>query len=552
MSPQFAATFKIWRNPVFIRFCRSQLRLRKSIFWYLLTVIVTTFVVAITYIVQTNAGTSAQYAARSLWIPLLIIQGVLMMVKGTGDVSAGLIQDKIDETLDYQRLTPMSPLQNLIGYLFGLPIQEYVLMALTLPHLLFIIIVGDIPLTAVASVYLVFFSCVVLYSLIGIAAGMVMQRWIWGYLLSIFLVVFVNAALPAFISHLGLSFFRYLSIWPVVAQILLPVVVPPDALTRVTDSVPYFTTASVVPFFNWSLSAFAFTLLLQGSLIVTFMVMALRRWESATKHSLSKPFALAFLAGFIVLFIGNLWPVISGQGLPFALFGNIEYDDVKDVIGIALPLIYAVAVWVLCILLFAIVIPSHHAFARGVRRALKAGRTSARPWHDDAGGVSFMGIFVAVALLGFWFVTNTLTVSGVREAQVAAGATAWHLPVTLGLILLYTILLLQVVELRRSVLVVLLMWLLPILVAIIWGASVQDVTALQTVLACVSPLALIVMAGVVPIEIYDASNSSEEVFAIVMGVRFGLLFLILQIGALWLRWHRLKRAYLLEFIGAGV
>src|SRR5690606_12803963 len=141
-------------------------------------------------------------AARSIWIPLLVIQGLILMIKGTGSVSAGLIQDKIDQTLDYQRLTPVSPLRNLVGYLFGLPALEYALFALTLPHLAFVVVVGQIPVATVLSVYCSFFVCVILYHMTGIAAGMVMRRWILGYVLSIVLVLVVNMILPSLVSQL--------------------------------------------------------------------------------------------------------------------------------------------------------------------------------------------------------------------------------------------------------------------------------------------------------------------------------------------------------------
>ncbi|HLF09636.1 MAG TPA: hypothetical protein VJA26_00345, partial [Gammaproteobacteria bacterium] len=185
MSAELLATFQIWRNPAFLRFWRSRLRLRKAIFWYLLTLIITTFVVSIIYIGRTNAFTPPQNAARGLWIPLLIIQGLILMVKGTGSVSAGLIQDKIDETLDYQRLTPVTPIRNLVGYLFGLPVLEYVMFALTLPHLIFIVVVGRIPFGTLLSVYLAFFVCAILYHTTAIAAGMVMRRWFLGYIVGI-------------------------------------------------------------------------------------------------------------------------------------------------------------------------------------------------------------------------------------------------------------------------------------------------------------------------------------------------------------------------------
>jgi hypothetical protein len=109
----------IWRNPIFVRFCRSRLRLKNAVVWYLLTVIIASFAVAMTYIVMVNTGVPAESAARRQWFPLLVIQGLILKVKCTGAVSAGLIQDKIDQALDYQRLTPLSPSKCLIGYLFG-------------------------------------------------------------------------------------------------------------------------------------------------------------------------------------------------------------------------------------------------------------------------------------------------------------------------------------------------------------------------------------------------------------------------------------------------
>ena len=191
-----AHLFNLWDNPVFHRFRRSQLRSRKAIFWYLAILIITTFVIMVTYLSQTNfINQSAEAAARRLWAPLLVIQGLTLLLKGTGRTASGLVQDKLDQTLDYQRLTPVSPLRNVIGYLFGLPILEYTMFALTLPHLAFIVIKGNIPLGTVFSVYLIFFTCAIFYHMTAIAVGMVMKRWIWGYLLSIFSVAFLTSIL---------------------------------------------------------------------------------------------------------------------------------------------------------------------------------------------------------------------------------------------------------------------------------------------------------------------------------------------------------------------
>ena len=538
---QAAELLAIWRNPVFERFRRSRLRVRKSIFWFLLTIIVATFVVSLTYIVRRNIGVGPVAAARGLWFPLLIIQGLILLLKGTGAVAAGLIQDKMDQTLDYQRLTPVTALRNLLGYLFGLPVLEYAMFALTLPNLLFIAVVGEIPLSAMASVYSAFFMCAILYHITAIAAGMVMSRWVLGYLLSILLVVFLNVILPTFISQLGLKFLQYLSLWPVIAQEVVPVSFP-TTYALVAEN-PFFAMAGDVPFFDWRLSPYAFTVLLQGALIVTFATMALRRWKSSTRHSLSKLYALGILCGFVVLFLGNLWPVITGSYMPFAIFGSTSIEQLGNALGIALPLVYCLAVWFLCLVLFGIVTPSHHSYVRGLRRALKHGRNAARPWDDDSAYAPFMCLFIVVALVGYWILWREITAAGFLEFLDPSDWRAWRLPLALGLVLVNTFLLLQALELKLTALVILLLWFLPLLAASVFSAAVEDFSTAQAVLASLSPLALVALSGLVPLQAVVSGDIDFEIAAANIGIYTGLAFIVLQTAALWLRWRRIRTGF---------
>jgi hypothetical protein len=576
----------VWDNPVFHRFRRSQLRAKKAIFWYLATLIITTFVVTLTYLIETNftqlpanatqeaIAQLEEQAARNLWIPLLVIQGLILLLKGTGRTSAGLIQDKIDETLDYQRLTPVSPLRNVVGYVFGLPILEYAMFALTLPHLAFIVVKGNIPLAPVLSVYLVFFTCAIFYHMTAVAVGMVIKRWIWGYLLSLVSVAFLNMILPTVASQLGLKFLQYLSIIPVIGQKVLPLMAPtrqfvgpgpapfappnqfnqpgqfggpqqfggPPPGFEQSGEASFFSFADPVPFFDWTLSPFVFTLLLQFMLIVTLATMAVRRWQKATKHSLSKPYALGILAMFILLLTGNLWPAITGEALPFALFGTREINEISStVVAIGLPLVYSIAIWLLCLFLFANVVPTHHDYVRGVRRAKKLNRSAALPWDDDSANLPFMTSFIAVALLGFWVLYGQISNSGYLSFLDGTGYSHWRLPLLLGLVLLYTLLVLQVLQMRGMVLTFLLLWLLPILVAIVSAAAIEDVTPFQTVVASLSPLATMIMTGMLPSGWVDAFDAADSEFRTIMtGATTGVVFLLVQIALLSFRWRQLK------------
>jgi hypothetical protein len=542
--------FNLWDNPVFHRYRRSHLRSKNAIFWYLATLIITTFVISVTYLGQTNFGNAGtEGAARRLWIPLLVIQGATLLLKGTGRTASGLVQDKLDQTLDYQRLTPVSPLRNVIGYLFGLPVLEYTMFALTLPHLAFIVIKGNIPLGTVFSVYLIFFTCAIFYHMTAVAVGMVMKRWIWGYLLSIFSVAFLNLILPGLASQLGLRFLQYLSIFPVIGEKVIPLmgipIPPPLPQTGATQFAnnnqnDLFSFGDPVPFFDWTLSPFWFTLMLQTSLIVTFATMAVRRWKNENRHSLSKPYALGILAVFIVLATGNIWPVITGQYLPFSLLGTRNIDDLSDILAIALPMVYVMAVWLLCLFLYANVVPTHADYIRGMRRAKKLDRPAPRPWDDDSANFAFMSLFVVLAMIGYWVFYGELMASGYMTFLEGTGFPHWRLALVFALVLFYSFLSLQVLEQRGTVLSVLLVWLLPILVAIVFSAAIQDLTPLQTVIASVSPLATIVMSGMLPSAHVAPFNPGSEIEAVRIGAWTGIVFLIAQVAFLWWRWQQLR------------
>jgi len=559
----------LWDNPVFHRFRRSQLRSKKSIFWYLVTLIVTTFSIVLPYILETNpindfqAPLAREQAARNLWIPLLVIQGLILLFKGTGQTASGLIQDKIDETLDYQRLTPMSPLRNVVGYLFGLPILEYVMFTLTLPHLAFIVIVGNIPLGTVFSVYLIFFTCAIFYHMTAIAIGLVLKRWIFGYLVSMFSVFFLNAVLPGIASQFGLKFLQFLSIVPVIGQKVLPLMGAPtftpqpgqfgpgpgqfgpsNQFQRQQDDAAFFSFDAPVPFFDWTLSPFFFTLMLQAALIVTFATMAVRRWQKENKHSLSKFYALGILTVFIILVTGNLWPIITGQYLPFQLFGitDIATDGLGEILAISLPMVYSIAIWLLCAFLFTNIVPNHSDYVRGVRRARKQDRKAALPWDDDSANLPFMSLFLVIALVGFWILYGQMAGAGFMSFLDGTDFAHWRLPLVLGLVLFYSLMLIQTLQYRGTALTVLLVWLLPILVAIVSAAAIQDLTNFQTIVASVSPLATIIMTGVLAGEwVGPIGGAVDELAVLLTGVRTGILFLVIQIAVLSLWWRHLRR-----------
>jgi hypothetical protein len=153
-----------------------------------------------------------------------------------------------------------------------------------------------------------------------------------------------------------------------------------------------------------------------------------------------------------------------------------------------------------------------------------------------------MSLFVLVPVIGFWILYGQMQSADYMAFLDGTDFPHWRLPFVLGLVLFYSFMLLQVLENRGAVLTVLLLWLLPILVAIVSAAWIQDVTNFQTIVASLSPLATIVMTGLLPgAWVAPFGAVDEEIRVLLTGVRTGQLFLVAQIALLGFRWSQLKK-----------
>ena len=125
--------WKIWANPIFRRYCQSRLRPRGLGVTLLITVLIAGFIVALVNTIGVRVEKNHVDAARGAIIPLLVLQDILLFILGTAQVAGGMTAERDEGVIDYQRLIPMSPLSKVVGYLFGLPVREYVAFLATLP-----------------------------------------------------------------------------------------------------------------------------------------------------------------------------------------------------------------------------------------------------------------------------------------------------------------------------------------------------------------------------------------------------------------------------------
>ena len=64
-------------------------------------------------------------------------------------------------------------------------------------------------------------------------------------------------------------------------------------------------------FFGLDVPHLAFSLIVQGSLILTFIVILVRRWRDEQAHLLGKGYAVGFLIWIHVILLGNVLPLLE-------------------------------------------------------------------------------------------------------------------------------------------------------------------------------------------------------------------------------------------------
>lgn len=166
-----APAWCLWRNPILKRFLRTRLRPRALGGWLLVTILLAGFIFflcrsialrdmereldyARKYPVQVAENAKRGFimptptleSAERTCLPFLgILQTFILFIIGTGQVAGGMTADAEEGTMDYMRLTPMTPLAKVLGYLFGLPVREWIMFASTLPFTAWAIWRGQVP-----------------------------------------------------------------------------------------------------------------------------------------------------------------------------------------------------------------------------------------------------------------------------------------------------------------------------------------------------------------------------------------------------------------------
>ncbi|HZW11076.1 MAG TPA: hypothetical protein VFF69_14335 [Phycisphaerales bacterium] len=386
-------------NPVWQKSARARMRPKHMISWGVVTITVSLFVALIIYTTMSEREfTTRTDAAKAVLPAIVVIQAVLLMVFGTGAVAAGVAQERDEGLLDYQRMTPMSPASKILGYLFGLPVREYALFALTLPIVAAAVAISGFSLLTLAHFYAVFFTSVWVYHMTGLVAGMVAPKPRFASMVSIGLVAVLYFVLPN-LSRVGITLFEFLTIRPTFFGLLqqeLPEHLRAPAEASGIDSF------RDVPLFAGLVHPTVYTLVVQGFLIATMFSVAHRKWRNPAAHLFSKTGALVVFAGVVVFLMGSIWAVIVQEDAyrrvfePFNEALRLEHRA-PETLQLLLSIL-VVIVGAAYVAIVTAVSPSRHTTIEGWRRAQKRGRARLPINSDAASSLPLALAMLAIAL----------------------------------------------------------------------------------------------------------------------------------------------------------
>ncbi|MDE0594076.1 MAG: hypothetical protein OSB65_02415 [Roseibacillus sp.] len=397
--------WKIWANPIVRRYARSRLRARGLGVSLLITLMLAGFLFFLSRAMGDRTDLSLVDLARIPLIALLVLQGLILFVLATGQMAGGITAEADEGVIDYQRLAPMTPLAKVVGYLFGLPIREYVLFLATMPFSLWSLWRGEVPLEIALQLYGVFMIAAVLYHLTGLVAGTVVKNRRWAFLLSMGMVFILYTVVPQ-ASKIGLVYFKYVTIEPVFRE-CLPHLIPRDLGAGVQ------TLRNLVPparFFDLDLPQAVFTVVTQAVLILAMGFMLWRRWYRAESHLMGKVGAIGLFAWVQVMLLGNALPLIAeGAVFPSRMWrrwgspwGYEWAPDPEDVVIMAgaYGLVTLFMLWTMIVL----ITPNRDRQIRGWRRARKLEKKRLAVGSDPATSIPWVGIMILMGAAGwFWF-----------------------------------------------------------------------------------------------------------------------------------------------------
>lgn len=524
------SAWRLWENPVLRRYVRSRLRSRDLGVGLCITLVLSAFIIGLSSSIGIRTESDPVSAARSAIIPLLVLQAFILFVMGTAQVSGGMITERDEGSVDYQRLVPMAPLTKVVGYLFGLPVREYLLAASSLPFTAWAMARGHVPASAWVPLYWILFTTAVTYHATGLLTGTVVRNRRWAFLISIGMVFSLYTVIPQ-LAKFGLVFFKYLTITPVFYE-SLPDLLPERSGAALRIGQNFFPTPR---FFNLGLPEVVFTSISQAGLIGLFVVMLCRKWRQEEAHLLSQFWAVGTFIAVQVVLLGHALPLIDpGDLFPsrnFRWFTRQAIDWKPDNNeALAMIAVYGLFTTGLACVLAGIITPDRERQLRGWRRAFKNGEARLPAFGDTDSATLSTGILSLCGGIGWYLFTR-----GLLESRWFPGHHAGLEVLIIHCLILFAVTgslqaLLDAQGGRAVGMGLLFIGVLPLMAGAIIGSIDNDSLHVGIWIAGVSPLSLPASAPVALLSLADSETMAVR--PIQGAARFG--WFVWPLMSLWM------------------
>lgn len=458
----------IWNlfvNPIFVLNMRIRLRSRQAVAWGIIALTIAAFIFFGVYLTGVERGISTEVAAKSAMVPLFILQGIILMLLGTGNVASGMALERDNGTLNFQRMTPMSAASKIVGYLFGLPIRQYMMFLLTMPFVIAAVILGKVAVHKVLHFYLVFLTTVWLYHMIGMVSGMITPKARRVGMLAMVAIVILYWIMPQ-LSSLGFTFFGFVTVIPTF-QVLLAseLTTSPLAAQRLTES-GVLRSWEELQFFQLPVHPTVYTLVIQGVLLLTCFVIVYRKWHREDNHLLSKGYALGLFVWLQFFLLGSLWPFLSQHKKLMGILkklGKMSPQAYSNVILYAFFFLSGmVGLW-----LVYVTTPTWFKQIKAWRRAKKRKESGVSLWSDGASSVWLVVGFVLLTGLTYFFLLRLMGSSSRFFSSFPPLSKSIVLPLLFAGFLMSMQGLRERLERKGFLFALFLLWIVPVFVAVI-------------------------------------------------------------------------------------
>jgi hypothetical protein len=260
---------------------------------------------------------------------VLMLQGAILFLGGTAQVASSVAQARDSGMLDFHRISPQSPLSMAIGFLLGGPVREWSIAACLVPVELLILPHSHLSAPALALILGSMVVCGLLYHLVGLVVGLVTPRPRVASSVALGVALLYFACMAGPISYLT----------------VVPAVVLAAKWSAFSLGTTMFTASAE--------QHFVMALLHQVVFLALFLLAAVREIRQERAYFLSKPGVIGFFA--------------IGAGL-FAV--DLQTFSVPP---LEAAWTYLYGLIVLAMVMVIGVTPDARDFAKGVRRAMRAG-----------------------------------------------------------------------------------------------------------------------------------------------------------------------------------